>query len=78
LNTGKIEILRLRPDRLWLPLNPLCNEYRGSLPGVKRPQRGAHYLAPSSVEVKNQWSYTCTVTMCPRGFDRDNFNTFVS
>jgi hypothetical protein len=33
---------------------------RGSFPGVKRPEREADHSPPSSVEVKNEWSYTFT------------------
>ena len=36
------------------------NGYRGSFPGVKWPGCEADHLHPSSVEVKNQWSYTPT------------------
>jgi hypothetical protein len=31
---------------------------RGSFPGIKRPGREADHSPPSSVEVKNAWSYT--------------------
>jgi hypothetical protein len=33
---------------------------RGPFPGVKRPGREADHSPPSSVEVKNVWSYTST------------------
>jgi hypothetical protein len=33
---------------------------RGTFPGVKRPGREADHSPPSSVEVKNAWSYTST------------------
>ena len=46
------EIFRIRPDRPWCPLSLLCNGYRVSFPGVKRPGRGADYPSPTSAEVK--------------------------
>jgi len=32
----------------------------GSFPGIKLPRREANHSPPSSAEVKNAWSYTCT------------------
>jgi hypothetical protein len=32
----------------------------GYFPGVKRPGSEANHLPPSSVKVKNEWSYTST------------------
>jgi hypothetical protein len=41
-----------QPPIQWIP---------GALSlGVKRPGREADHSRPSSVEVKNAWSYTCT------------------
>jgi hypothetical protein len=37
------------------PLNHLFNGYRGSFPGVKRPERDIDHSSPSSTEV-NKWS----------------------
>jgi hypothetical protein len=42
------EIFRTRPGRPWGPPSLLCNKYRVSFPGVKRPGRGVDHppLAP--------------------------------
>jgi hypothetical protein len=41
------------------PTNPPIQWVPGALsPEVKRPGREGHHLPPSSVEVKNAWSYT--------------------
>jgi hypothetical protein len=52
---------------------------RGSFPGVKQPRREADHSLPSSVKVKNAWSYTSTPPVCLHGVvlsygkQRDNF-----
>jgi len=47
--------------RLLGPLNLLSSEYRRFFPrGVKRLERKGDHSPPSSVEVKNEWSYTST------------------
>jgi hypothetical protein len=38
-----------------------------------RPGRDAKHLPPSSVDIKNEWSYTFTTFMCLHGVYRDNF-----
>ena len=40
---------------------------------VMRPGRDAKHLPPSSVDIKNEWSYTFTTFMCLRGVYRDDF-----
>jgi hypothetical protein len=47
-NLGRGEIFRTRPDRPWGPVGT------GSLPGVKRPGRGADHPSPPSAEVENE------------------------
>jgi hypothetical protein len=37
-----------------------CTMRTGSFPGLKRPVRGAEHPPPSSAEVKEEYSYTCT------------------
>ena len=46
---------------------------RGSFPGVKRPGREVHHSSPSSVKVKNEWSYTPSPPIFHHGVDRDSF-----
>ena len=36
----------------------LCNEYRSSFPGVRRPRHGVNHPPPSSADVEHGWSYT--------------------
>jgi len=50
-------------NRPWGPLSLLYSEYRSSYLGVKRPRREVGHSFSSSVEVKNEWSYT-TVPPC--------------
>jgi hypothetical protein len=45
---------RTRPDRPWGLPSRLYNGYRVSLPGVKRPGRGANHPPSSSAEVKER------------------------
>ena len=47
-------IFRTRPGQSWGPLSYLCNEYRFSFPGIKRPGRGVVLPAPSNAEVKER------------------------
>jgi len=49
------------------PMGPpslLLNGHYGSLPLVKRPGREFDHSPSSSVEVKNEWSYTSTPPIC--------------
>jgi hypothetical protein len=41
------------PDRLWSLPSHLSNGYRGSVPGVKRPERKFGHLPPSNAKVKS-------------------------
>ena len=41
--------------------------------GVNGQGREANHSRLSSVEVKNEWSYTSAPTVCIRGVDRYNF-----
>jgi hypothetical protein len=52
------------PDRLWNSHSLLLNGYRRSVTVVKRPRRGDVHSPPSSAEIKNIWSYTCTAPTC--------------
>jgi hypothetical protein len=52
-------------DRPWAALRHLQNGYWRSLPGINRPEPGADPTSPSSTEVKNEWSYTCTLSTLP-------------
>jgi hypothetical protein len=46
---------------------------RRSVSGVKQRERKVNHSPPSSVEVKNEWSYTFTPPLRLHGLDRDNF-----
>jgi hypothetical protein len=62
-NPGGGQIFRTCPDRPWGPPSLLYNWYR-VFPGSKeRPGRDADPSPPSSVVVKNEYSYTSTPPM---------------
>ena len=61
-----------RPTR-W-PTQPPIQWVSGSFtPGGKRLGRKADHSSPSYAEVKNEWSYTSTPTICFQDVARDNF-----
>jgi len=47
-----------RPYRLWYPLSIPLNGYWCSFPGLKRSGRDVDHSAPSSADVKNEWTFT--------------------
>ena len=51
----------------------LFSGYSSSFPEVRRAGREGNHSRPSSVEVKNEWSYTYTTPASPRGVDRETF-----
>ena len=60
-----------RQDQLLAPPSPLCSGYWGSFTQVKQPGRESDHSAPSSAEVKNEWSYTSTPLTCLHGLGSD-------
>jgi hypothetical protein len=50
----------------------LFSGYSSSFPEVRRAGREGNHSCPSSVEVQNEWSYTCNPP-CPHGVDRESF-----
>ena len=44
---------------------------------AKRPGREADHIPLSSAEVKNEWSYASTASLCLRGVQKDNFIFFL-
>jgi hypothetical protein len=67
----------LRPlkslDRPWGPSSFLFNEYRRSLPVVKRLVHEVNHSSPPSFEVKNEWIYTSAFPICLHGIDVTHF-----
>jgi hypothetical protein len=57
-------------NRLWGPTSLLFRGYGWSLPEVKRPSCECYHLPPSSAEVKNEWSYTSSPSICFHNLDR--------
>ena len=53
-NLGKDDTFRNRPGRLWDPPSLQYDEYRVSLPGVKRPGSDVNHQPPSNAEVKER------------------------
>jgi hypothetical protein len=52
------------PHRLWGPLNRLLNRPWVSFPGVKSPESKVNFLPQSCAEVKNEWNYTSSPSLC--------------
>jgi hypothetical protein len=46
-----------RSDQLYCPPSLISNGYWGLFSGIKRPKHEADNSHPSTVEVKNAWSY---------------------
>ena len=53
---------RTRPDRPWGPTSLLCNGYRVSFPGVKRPGRGVNHPPHLAPKLK-EYNYTSTLLL---------------
>jgi len=52
----RVSLLQKCQDWRWSPPSLPFNGFRGSFPGVKRPERFVNHLLPSSAKVKNGWS----------------------
>ena len=50
--------------------------YSGSFPEAKRPDRDVEHSHPTSTEVMNEWSATCTNPIRLHGLDRADFTFF--
>jgi hypothetical protein len=61
------------PDRLCRQPCPLFSAYWGSLPGVKQLQHEVDRSLWFSAEVRNKWSYMCTLPLCLHALHRDDF-----
>jgi hypothetical protein len=64
------------PDQLWGPINLLFSGFQRSFMGIKWLGLDDDHSPPSSVEIKNEWSYTSTPLVCFLGMDRDTFTFF--
>jgi hypothetical protein len=53
--------------------NLLLNGYHGPFRGLKRPEHEIHYSPPSRTDVKNNWIYTSSLSICLHGVNRDKF-----
>jgi len=58
---GSWQRKQTRPDGLWDAPSLLFNGYQGPSSGIRRSGREANHSPPSSAEVKNVWSSTCTL-----------------
>ena len=67
-NPGGCEIFSNSPDRSWGPPSLVCNGYRVSFQGVKRPRRDGNHPPPCSAEVKERvdlYLYSPSGPLCP-------------
>ena len=53
--------------------SPPFDGYRGSFVGVKRPGFEGSHSPQSSDEIKNEWIYTSTPSVCFHGVESENF-----
>ena len=67
-------LLHNHPDQCWGLPNLLFNGYHGSFLGVKWQKHEDNRSAPSSAQLKNDWSYTSTPLVCLHGIDWDKLN----
>ena len=63
-------------DQCWAPPSLLFFVYWGSFLGVKQARCDDEYTCSSSVEVKNEWSYTCVPVACPNHMDKHIFYVY--
>jgi len=73
--TGRTKGFFSSPKRLgWFcgTNSLLFISYRGSFPGVNRPDSEVHHSLPPSVKVKNEWSKTSTPHISLHGVHTDN------
>ena len=76
LNSGRgIDFFLLRNVQIasWDPPSFLFIGYRDTFLGMKRPYCDVYHSRLSNTEVKNEWSYTSTPSVCLHGVDRGNF-----
>jgi hypothetical protein len=66
-----------RQERLWGPPTLPLRVYRGSFPVVERLGRYVNHSPPSRFGVKNEWSYTSTLSTCLHSMDKENFTFYV-
>jgi len=59
----RFPLLQNIPEWLWGPPSPLFQGYRCSFQAVTRLDSDVHSLQ-STTEVKNEWSYTSTLSVC--------------
>lgn len=57
-------LLRARRNWFWGTASHLYIEHQGSFTGVKPPGRDVSHLSSSSAEIKNEYSYTLTQSLC--------------
>jgi len=62
-----------KSDQIWDQPRLLFNKYRRSFLAVKRPERDVHSF-PSSAEVKDEWSCTCSPPVCLHGLYNKTFS----
>ena len=59
------------PDQLWGPTSLIFSGFQPSFLGIKWVGPDDDHSPPSSIEVKNEWSYTSTPLVYLLGMDRD-------
>ena len=71
---AEIFILSKAPRPAMGPSSFLLNEYRAYFSAVKRVGPAEYHSPPSSVQIKNAWSYSSTPNIRLLSMDRYNFN----
>jgi len=65
------------PHQLWGPPSILFNRYLGSFPDTQQLGCEVNNSPPSSVEVKNEWSYTSAAPIRLHGMNTENFTFYL-
>lgn len=69
--TKRSSLLHNHPDQLWGIPKLLFNGYHGFFPGVKWQGHEDDCSAPSSAQLKNEWSYTSAPPVSLHGVNWD-------
>jgi hypothetical protein len=68
---------QIHSNRLWVPEKLQSNGYRVTFPEIRRSGNDVRHLTPSSVDLKNEWSYISTPPVRFQGVERVNVSLWI-